>query len=89
MFETRDGKRRKKMTWTIKKKEITYVLGGEDLCAAGVAPTARGLPLPDRGAGAFGFEEDGGGGGGTAAVRCVLGDDVEAGAAVLAETSEP
>jgi len=42
-------------------------LGGEDLCAL-VAPTPRGLPLPERG------------GGGTADVLCEDGDDAAGGA---------
>jgi len=35
---------------------IAYALGGEDLCAL-VAPTPRGLPLPEREVGAFGVAD--------------------------------
>ena len=71
------------------KNGIAYALGGEDLCAAVVAPTALGLPLPDRGAGAFGVADDGGGGGGTAAVLCTEGEVVGAGAETGAGMSGP
>jgi hypothetical protein len=59
---------------------IAYALGGEDLCVL-VAPTPRGLPLPEREAGAFGVADIWDCGGGTAAVLCDDGDAVVAGGA--------
>ena len=65
---------------------IAYALGGDDLCAL-VAPTPRGLPLPEREVDAIGAAEDcGGGGGGGSAVLCDDGDDV---ADAAAERTSP
>lgn len=50
------------------------------MCAL-VAPTPRGLPLPEREVGAFGAADTwGGGGGGTADVLCEDGDEAAGGA---------
>lgn len=57
------------------------------LVALALAFALLGLPLPDRGACAFGVA-DNGGGGGTAAVLCIEGD-VIAGAGGGADKSAP